>query len=617
MVEHVAGGKRVPAEVLRQVVEKTDGVPLFVEEMTKAVLESGILQDVNGHYELTGAVSALAIPTTLHDSLMARLDRLVTAKAVAQYAAVLGRHFSYAVLQAVSQLDVPTLQRELGRLVDAELLYQRGLPPQATYLFKHALIRDIAYESLLRSTRQGYHQRVAMVLEAQFPETVATQPELLAHHYTAASLNEQAIGYWHKAGQKAIERSAHAEAIRHLTSALELLKLLPETLEWRRRECDIQTALGTVYIAAQGWGTAHMERAYMRALELGRQMDDPSALFPILVGLFAIYQVRADIHQAQQQGEQLLSLAPRVQDPYGIPAAHEFLGEVLMYQGQLTLAHEHFEHVLTCVNPAYPRPAWLWFDLRVVALSHQTLTLWLLGYPVRALQRGQEARVAAQELAHPWTSGFGSLLLTTCFFSYCHQDSSKVLEGAEALMALAHEQDLAALRILGTCWRGWALVRGCQSEEGVAQLREGMVAWEALGGGLWQPTLLALLAEVYGRTGQIEKGPDVLAEALTLVDTTGERWYEPELQRLKGALWLSHSVDKRAEAETCFQHAMTIAQSQGAKAWELRTATSLARLWQHQGKRQEARDLLAPIYNWFTEGFDTPDLQDAKALLDV
>jgi predicted ATPase len=453
-------------------------------------------------------------------------------------------------------------------------------------------------------------------LEAQFPETVATQPELLAHHYTEAGLNEQAVDYWQKAGQRAIERSAHAEAIQHLTSALELLKLLPETLEWRRRECEIQTALGAVYIAAHGWGTSNMEWAYMRALDLGRQMDDPSMLFPILVGLFAIYQVRADIHQAQQQGEQLLSLAPRVQDPYGIPAVHQLLGESLMYRGQLTLAHEHFEHVLTCVNPAYPRPAWLWFDLRVIALSHQTLTFWLLGYPVQALQRGQEARVAAQELAHPWTSAYAVLFLATCLFYHCHRDSSKVLEGAEALMALAHEQGLAALRILGTCWRGWALVRVGQSEEGVAQLREGMAAWEALGGGLWRPTLLALLAEVYGRTGQVEKGLGVLAEALTLVDTTGERWYAAELHGLQGALWLSQSIDHQSEAEACFQHAMAIAQDQGAKAWELRTATSLARLWQHQGKRQQAHDLLAPVYAWFTEGFDTPDLQEAKALLD-
>jgi predicted ATPase len=566
---------------------------------------------------MTGSISAFAIPATLHDSLMARLDRLVTAKAVAQYAAVLGRHFSYALLQAVSQLDEPTLQRELGRLVDAELLYQRGLPPQATYLFKHALIRDIAYESLLRSTRQGYHQRIAHILEEQFLETAEAQPELLAYHCTEAGLNEQAVRYGQKAGQRAIERSAHAEAIRHLTSALELRRLLPETLEWRRRECEIQTALGAVYIAAQGWGTSNMERAYMRALELGRQMDDPSTLFPIVIGLLAIYQVRADYYQAQQQGEELLRLAPRVHDPYALPAAHQLLGEPLMYQGQLAAAHAHYAHVLTSLNPASPRPAWLWFDLQIIALSHQTLTFWLLGYPMQALQRSQEARVAAQELAHPWTSGYGVLLLATCLFYYCYQDSAKVLEGAEALIALADEQGFAALRILGSCWRGWALAQAGQSEEGVAQLREGMAAWQVLGGGFLRSIFLGLLAEVYGRTGQGEKGLGVLAEALTLVDTAGERWYEAELHRLKGALWLSQSAEKSAAAEACFQHAMTIAQSQGAKAWELRTATSLARLWQQQGKRQEARELLAPIYDWFTEGFDTADLQAAKALLEA
>src|SRR5262249_32645901 len=200
----------------------------------------------------------------------------------------------------------------------------------------------------------------------------------------------------------------------------------------------------------------------------------PSTLSPIVVGLFAIYQVRADHAQAQQQGEQLLSLAPKVHDPYGLPAAHQLLGESLMYRGQLTVAHEHFAHVLACINPASLRPAWLWFDLRVIALAHQTLTCWWLGYPGQALQRGQEARVAAQELAHPWTSAYAGLFVATCLFYHCHQDSAKVLAGAEALMALAHEQGLAALRILGTCWRGWALVRTGQSEEGVAQLREGM-----------------------------------------------------------------------------------------------------------------------------------------------
>jgi predicted ATPase len=314
MAEHVAGGKRLPAEVLRQVVEKTDGVTLFVEEMTKAVLESGILQDVNGHYELTGAVSTLAIPATLHDSLMARLDRLVTAKAVAQYAAVLGRHFSYAVLQAVSQVDELTLQRELGRLVDAELLYQRGLPPQATYLFKHALIRDIAYESLLRSTRQGYHQRVATVLEAQFPETAATQPEILAQHCTEAGLNARAVQYWHQAGQQAIQRSAHVEAVAHLTKGLEVLQTLPDTTERTQQELDVQITLGQALTVTKGYAAPEVEHTYARARELCQQIGETPQLFPVLRGLWNFYLIRRELWTARELAEQLISLAQRAQD---------------------------------------------------------------------------------------------------------------------------------------------------------------------------------------------------------------------------------------------------------------------------------------------------------------
>ena len=283
--------------------------------MTKAVLESGILQEVNGQYELTGSVSAFAIPATLHDSLMARLDRLVTAKAVAQYAAVLGRQFSYALLHAVSQLDEPTLQRELGRLVDAELLYQRGLPPQATYLFKHALIRDIAYESLLRSTRQGYHQRVATVLEAQFPETAATQPELLAHHCTEAGLNEQAIRYWHQAGQHAIQRSAHAEAIAHLTQGLAVLTTLPHTPERVRQELAFQTSLGQALIAVRGYASEEVEHVYLRARALSQEVDDTAEHVRALMGLYVLFFVRANHEAVAALTGELLQLGQAVQDP--------------------------------------------------------------------------------------------------------------------------------------------------------------------------------------------------------------------------------------------------------------------------------------------------------------
>src|SRR6266568_3925209 len=291
MIERITDEKRLPPEIRQLIVQRTDGVPLFVEEMTKAILESDYLKDVDGHYALTGSFSTFAIPATLHDSLMARLDRLVTAKAVAQYAAVIGRQFAYDLLSMVSQLDAATLQRELGRLVEAEIIYQRGVPPQATYTFKHALIQDTAHQSLLRSTRQGYHQRIAEVLADRFPETVENQPELLAHHYTEAGLIAQAVGYWQKAGQSAVQRSAHAEAIVHLRQGLELLKMLPETPQRTQREVNMHIALGASLLAVKGYGAPEVGQTYTSARQLCQSLEEPHQIFSVLRGLWNYYNV--------------------------------------------------------------------------------------------------------------------------------------------------------------------------------------------------------------------------------------------------------------------------------------------------------------------------------------
>jgi predicted ATPase len=322
IVTRLTEGKTLPHEVIVQIVEKTDGVPLFVEEITKAILESGQLKVVDGHYELTGALSTLAIPATLHDSLMARLDRLVTAKGVAQYAAVIGRQFSYELLQAASQVDEVMLQHALGRLIEAELLYQRGLPPQAYYFFKHALIRDAAYESLLKSTRQHYHQRIAQVLEAQFPETAEAQPELLAHHYTEASLYEQAVRYWHQAGQRAHERSAHVEAIRYLNKGLEILHTLPEPAACRQYELDLQTTLAQTLKDTKGYGDAAVASVYRRAWELCQQVPEAPQRFQVLLGQSIYHITRAELQTAHDLGEQLLSIAQRAQDAVRLVEAH-------------------------------------------------------------------------------------------------------------------------------------------------------------------------------------------------------------------------------------------------------------------------------------------------------
>jgi predicted ATPase len=389
MAEHVAGGKRLPAEVLRQVVEKADGVPLFVEEMTKAILESGYLKETDAHYEVTGTLPALAIPATLHDSLMARLDRLVTAKAVAQYAAVLGRHFSYTLLHAVSQLDEPTLQRELGRLVDAELLYQRGLPPQAIYLFKHALIRDIAYESLLRSTRQGYHQRVAQVLEAQFPETVATQPELLAQHCTEAGLNAQAVRYWHQAGQHAIQRSAHVEAIAHCTQGLAVLTTLPPTLERARQELALQTSLGLVLMAIRGYASEEVEHVYLRARELSQEVGDTAERVRVLLGLHVVFFVRSNHEAVHALTGEILELAQALQDPLALIQTYATEGESLGWQGRFALARTHLEHAKSLYRPQRYDPSAYFYghDPVVQNLDILAVILWVLGYPARAVQQ--------------------------------------------------------------------------------------------------------------------------------------------------------------------------------------------------------------------------------------
>jgi predicted ATPase len=616
IVNRLTDGKALPTEVLAQIVEKTDGVPLFVEEMTKAILESGHLKALDGHYELTGAFSTFAIPATLQDSLMARLDRLVTAKAVAQYAAVIGRQFPYELLQAVSQLDASTLQRELGRLVEAEIVYQRGLPPHATYLFKHALIRDAAYESLLKSTRQHYHQRIAHVLEAQFPEITGTQPELVAYHCTEAGLPAQAIAYWSKAGQSALQRSAHVEALAHLRQGLALLQTLRETPERLQHEVDLLIALGASLRATQGTGALEVGETYARARQLCQDLGKPPQLFPVLKGLWSHSNMRAEYPTARALGEQLLTLAQQTQDLTRLVAAYRALGATLFYMGEPAAARRHLTQGITLYDPQQHRAeAFLYGeDVGVICHIFAAYALWYLGSPDQGLARSQEAVSLAQHVAHPFSLSF--VLSHAAMFHQFRREVRAAQERAEAVISLATAQGFPQWMAFGAMLLGWALVHQGQGKEGIEQMHQSMQAFRATGGEILRPYFLALLAEAYETMGQPAEGLRTLTEALTLVDKTGERWYEPELYRLKGALLLQQSSDHQAEAERCFHHALDIARNQQAKSLELRAATSLARLWQRQGKRDEARQVLGDVYSWFTEGCDTADLQSAKALLD-
>jgi TOMM system kinase/cyclase fusion protein len=614
MVLRMTGGKPLPAAVVQQIVAKTDGVPLFVEELTKVVLESGWLQDCTDHYELTGPLPALAIPTTLQDSLMARLDRLATIKTVVQLGATLGRQFTYELLQAVSSLDEVMLQHELGRLVEAELLYQRGVPPQATYTFKHALLQDAAYQSLLRSTRQHHHQRIAQVLEARFPETVATQPELLAHHYTQAGCDELAITYWQRAGRRAYERSAYVEAISHLTQGLEVLQAVPDTPARARQEILLQATLGAAYTAAKGYAAPDVERAYTRARVLCQQTGDTRQLFPVLVGLWNFYFVRGESRTACALGEQLLTLAESANDPVRRLRAHAALGEILFHIGQLLPARTHLEQGIALYAPQQRRSHAVQTPT-IACLAYAAWTLWHLGYPDQALQRSDEARTLAQELSHPL-----SLAIALHFTATLHQfrrEAQAAQKWAEAATVLSREQGLPFWDGSGTIMWGWALAAQGRGEEGLAQIRQGLVTFRATGAEVQQPSWLALLAEACGWAGQVAQGLNAVAEALAIMDKTGERYYEAELYRLKGELLLQAGEGPQVlEAEAGFHQALSVARRRQAKFLELRAAMSLSRLWQRQGKRNAARPLLAEVYSWFTEGFDTADLQEAKALLE-
>jgi class 3 adenylate cyclase/predicted ATPase len=617
LVNRLTDGKTLPQEVLQQIIARTDGVPLFVEELTKAILESGHLKAVDGHYELTGALSMLAIPATLQNSLMARLDRLVTAKAVAQYAAVIGRQFPYELLQAVSQLDATTLQRELGRLVEAEIIYQRGLPPQATYTFKHVLIQDAAYASLLKSTRQHYHQRIAQVLEAQFPETAETQPELLAHHYTEAGLTEQAVTYWQRAGQQARQRSANPEAVQHLTKGLELLAMLPETPARAQQELDLKLALAAALIATKGSTALEVEQTYARAHALCQQIGETPQLFPTLRGLCQFYRNRGVLSTAQDLAEQLYRLAQREAAPAPLLEAHDALGSSLWLLGDFATARTHAEQGIALTDPTAQRALVLHQGdaPSVRCLCVAALTLWYLGYPTQAVRRSQEALALAQELKHPYSLGIARHAVA--WLHYLRREVPAVQAQADALLTLATTQEFPLLVGYGTGWRGWALAMQGAVEAGITQIYQGLTTTLAIGQILTRPLWLILLAEAAGHVGQVEEGLRLLAKALTAFEASGQGDMRAEAQPLQGELLLRQPAPDAAQAEACFQQALGIARRQQAQAWELRAVMSLARLWQRQGKRQEAYDLLAPIYGWFTEGFDTADLQEAKALLEA
>ena len=611
MIAKVTQGKTLPEEVLGQIIAKTDGVPLFLEELTKTVLESGLLQDAGDYYALSGPLPGVAIPASLQDSLMARLDRLPSGKEIAQLGAVIGREFSYRLLAGVARLPDDELQEALNQLNQSELIYCRGSPPDAIYNFKHALVQDAAYQSLLKSKRQQFHQRIARVLEERFPEITNAEPELLAHHYTEAKLTEPAIDYWYRAGQLARERSANVEAIAHFTKALGLLESMRDTTERAAKELSLQMALGLAFLAAKGFGVVEVQRTYTRARELCKQVGDTRQLFRASWGLGRYYTVSGQLPAARQQADEILALAQRLRDQEFLIEAHMAMGIALYWIGENAPAQSHNEQVLALYDP--DKHCTLGFEFGehpdVTCWARQAFTLWMLGYPDRALESSRNAIARAQELAHPF--GLARSLNFASGIHLLRGEPDLAQKHAEAAVSLATEKGFAMWARFAMRFRGWALIEQGQLKEGIAQLREGMRI-ELLG----DTRLLGILADAYAKTDEPEKAFSALAEASALADKTGEHFWQAELHRTRGELLLrddSHEI----EAELSFQQALEIARSQSAKSLELRAATSLARLWRDQGQEKKASDVLAPVFDWFTDGFDTADLKDAKAVLET
>jgi class 3 adenylate cyclase/tetratricopeptide (TPR) repeat protein len=617
MITHVTSGKALPKEIADQIIDRTDGVPLFIEELTKSVVESGVLTEAGDHYTATLPVPLLAIPTSLHASLLARLDRLAPVREVAQIAAVLGRQFSYELISAVAPMPRPQLDDGLAQLVRAELIFQRGTVPDAEYTFKHALVQDAAYDSLLKSKRAQWHSKVAQVLEGEFSDAVAHEPELLAHHFTEAGLNDRAVPYWTRAGQRALERVAFAEAVNHLATALTVNDRLPSSVERDRKELQIRLPLASAYFGSLGWAAIEVPRTLEPARDLARRLGEGEQLAPILYYVWIHHALRCEYEMADAATRELYSSAESTGDSKSLILAQmmdsctccwkgDFVGScrvnaelVATYE---TRANDDLDLVQITNN-----------DPKCFAQSWAAISSWVLGYPDEALNIAQDQLARARQLGHVFNLAWS--LIGAGITLALRGDVKRTLEWHAEARALGQQHALASFeQYVDPVWEGLALVWVGEYKEGHAKISFGTPNWEAEGGVHNLPHMRTALAQACLGMGQIEQAQLWVRAAIQLAHQTGHRWYEAEAHRVLGDIQLA--LSDPAAAEIAFQSAIEVAKGQKAKSWELRAATSLARLWRDQDKRREAHDLLAPVYGWFTEGFDTPVLQEAKVLLD-
>ena len=623
LVERVVGGKQLPEEAMSQILSQTDGVPLFIEELTKTLLESGFLCEGPDKFEMIGPYPSQAIPKTLHGSLLARLDRLGPAKEIAQIGAVIGREFSHELLSAVCTSSESQLKAALQELISSELVFRRGTPSNAVYRFKHALVQDAAYGTLLREPKRALHARIAEALETQFAEIAKSRPELLAHHCTEAGQIEKAASLWGTAGLQSLTRSALTEATAQLNRALNQMTALPGTAALRRQQIKFQVALANALMHTKGYASPDTKasfdqaRLYIeRAVALGEPPDDPLLLFAVIYGFWVGNYVAFNGDALRDLAAHFLTLAAKQEATVPLMIGHRLMGTSLMCTGGIAESRAHYDKAIALYNPGEHRSLAMRFgqDVGVVVLSYRSWTLWLLGYPEAALVDSNHALKAAREIGQAATLMYALAHATRTYSWTGNYAAANAL--VEEIAALAAEKGALAWKAFGMMHQGSLLALTGEASTAAQIMTAGINAWRSTGSTLWMPCYLSNLASACSAVGQFDEAWRCVGEAMTAVATTKANWCEAEVHRTAGEIALMSCEPDAAKAETCFERALACARQQQARSWELRAAISMARLWRDQSKRLQARDILAKVYSSFTEGFDTLDLKGAKALLD-
>jgi class 3 adenylate cyclase/predicted ATPase len=622
IIDRIAGNRSLSASIRQDIIERSDGIPLFVEEMTKAVLEVG--GEIAAERTIAAVPSrALAVPASLHASLMARLDRLgAPAKELAQIAAAIGREFSHPLLASVARQPAAELESALNRLVMAGLLFRRDEPPHATYLFKHALVQDAAYGTLLREPRRTLHARIAETIESEFADIAENRPELLARHWTEAGGIEKAAFLWGKAGQRSLARSALVEAAEQLRRALDQIATLPSTPVLRGEQIKLQIALVNALMHVKGYAApepkAAVEQARQfieRAEALGEPPEDPLMLFSALYGVWAASYVAFNGDVTRELASQFVAIAEKQDQIVPLMIGHRLMANSLMLTGDISKGLEHYNQAFAFYDPAKHRSLATRFgqDVGVSIFVYRALAQWMLGYPDTALADAnhavEDARAGGQAGTLMYAQFHTSLTNVLC------ANHAAAIEQSDEVVRLADEKNAAIWKALATMQKGCVLALSGKASEGIEMITSGIATYKSTGSRVYLPIFLGHLARAYAEVDQFDDAWHCIGETLSAVETTKERWYEAEINRISGEIALKLPRLGPPQAEIYFERALTIARAQQAKSWELRAAMSVTRFWRDQGMQEKAKALLAPIYGWFTEGFDTHDLKEAKALL--